>query len=160
MVAGSCIGGSGRDGRPAASPASYYRSAVAAVAPAPERRRPRRGSLERPVNGRLYRGTCRLVGLPLLRLAFSVARSPALQLPTLPAAFDAGTAAAVARDLAAQQPGRAPGTPDDRAAASWFVAQLRPYGYTVRRERFSASVPGQGRLHLVNLVATKPGLSR
>ena len=38
---------------------------MAAVPPAPERRRPRRGSLERPVNGRLYRGTWLLVGLPL-----------------------------------------------------------------------------------------------
>ena len=30
------------------------------------RRRARRGSLERPVNGRMYRGTWLLVGLPLL----------------------------------------------------------------------------------------------
>ena len=36
--------------------ASYTRPAVAADSPAPERRRPRRGSLERPINGRLYRG--------------------------------------------------------------------------------------------------------
>ena len=46
---------------------------MAAVPPAPERRRPRRGSLERPINGRLYRGTWLLVGLPLLVAAFSVA---------------------------------------------------------------------------------------
>ena len=39
---------------------------MAVVPPAPERRRPRRGSLERPINGRLYRGTWLLVGLPLL----------------------------------------------------------------------------------------------
>ena len=44
---------------------------MAAVPPAPERRRPRKGSLERPVNGRLYRGTWLLVGLPLL-LVFQV----------------------------------------------------------------------------------------
>ena len=47
---------------------------MAALPPAPERRRPRPGSLERPINGRLYRGTWLLVGLPLLVLAFSVAR--------------------------------------------------------------------------------------
>ena len=52
--------------------------------PAPERRRPRRGSLERPINGRLYRGTWLLVGFPLLVLAFSVARPAALQPPSLP----------------------------------------------------------------------------
>ena len=48
----------------------------------PERRRPRHGSLERPINGRLYRGTWLLVGLPLLVLAFSVARPAALQPPS------------------------------------------------------------------------------
>ena len=37
-----------------------------AVPPPRARRRPRPGSLDRPVNGRLYRGTWLLVGLPLL----------------------------------------------------------------------------------------------
>ena len=41
---------------------------MAAVPPASERRRPRPGSLERPINGRLYRGTWLFVGLPLLVL--------------------------------------------------------------------------------------------
>jgi CheY-like chemotaxis protein len=45
---------------------------VAAVPPASERRRPRPGSLERPINGRLYRGTWLFVGLPLLVLAFGI----------------------------------------------------------------------------------------
>src|SRR3982751_191169 len=104
------------------------------------RRRARPGSLERPVNGRLYRGTWLLVGLPLLVLAFSVARPAALQLPTLPAGFDGAAAATVgaaaptaAADLAANHPSRAGGTPEDSAAARWFVAQLQPYGYIVRR---------------------------
>ena len=38
------------------------------------RARPRRGSVERPVNARLVRGTWLLVALPLLLTAFSVAR--------------------------------------------------------------------------------------
>ena len=54
---------------------------MAAVPPHPERRRARPGSVARPVNGRLYRGTWLLVGLPLLVLAFSVARPPALGSP-------------------------------------------------------------------------------
>src|SRR5438309_11831251 len=90
--------------------ASYTESAVAAVPPAPERRRPRRGSLERPVNGRLYRGTWLFVGLPLLVLAFSVARPAALQPPNLPPAFDEAAAKTLAADLATRWPSRLPGT--------------------------------------------------
>ena len=37
---------------------------MAALPPRSSRRRPRRGSLERPVSGRLYRGTWLLVGIP------------------------------------------------------------------------------------------------
>src|SRR3989442_1146061 len=47
---------------------------MAAVPPPPARRRPRPGSLQRPLNAQLYRGTLLLVGLPLLIAAFSVAR--------------------------------------------------------------------------------------
>jgi hypothetical protein len=112
------------------------------------------------VNARLYRGTWLLVGLPLLVLAFSVARPAALQPPTLPPAFDRDAAIAVARDLAVNHPSRLPGTAEASGAARWFVAQLQPYGYIVRRERFSVVVPGRGRLQLQNLVAAKPGLSR
>jgi peptidase M28-like protein len=133
---------------------------VAAVPPAPERRRPRPGSLERPVNGRLYRGTWLLVGLPLLVLAFSVARPSSLQPPNLPPAFDAKAATAIATDLTLHYPSRAPGTPGAAGAARWFASQLTPYGFEVHAERFSAVVPGHGRLQLENLVAAKAGLSQ
>jgi len=133
---------------------------VAAVPPAPERRRPRRGSLERPVNGRLYRGTWLLVGLPLLVLAFSVARPAALQPPNLPAAFDPTAAAATATQFALGYPSRVPGTAGATGAARWFAAQLAPYGFHVHTEQFTATVPGRGRLRLENLVASKAGLSQ
>jgi len=133
---------------------------VAAVPPSSERRRPRPGSLERPVNGRLYRGTWLLVGLPLLLLAFSVARPAPLQPPNLPPAFDRDAAAQLARDLASQWPNRAPGTPGATGAVGWFRDQLTPYGYIVRSEPFTATVPGRGRVRFVNLVAVKPGASR
>src|SRR4029077_4831745 len=123
---------------------------MAAVPPAPERRRPRPGSLERPVNGRLYRGTWLLVGLPLLLLAFSVARPAALQAPNLPAAFDKDAATALAADLAVNAPNRLPGTPGATSAARWFSDQLQQYGITVRREAFIATVPGRGRVRVVN----------
>ena len=63
---------------------------MATVPPRTERRRARPGSVERPVNGRLYRGTWLLVGLPLLVLAFSVARPAPLPRAFLPE-FDGQT---------------------------------------------------------------------
>ena len=133
---------------------------MAAVPPAPlSARRPRPGSLDRPVNGRLYRGTWLLVGLPLLVLAFSVARPPPLQPPNLPPAFDRSDAAAVASELSLRYPARAPGTPGAAAAARWFTQQLQPYGYAVKREPFTAVVPGHGRIRLVNLLVEERGLS-
>src|SRR5207253_3754320 len=103
---------------------------VTAASPVPERRRSRPGSLERPINGRLYRGTWLLVGLPLLLLAFSVAQPPALQgSKNLPPAFKASQVAALAEDLATNYPDRRPGTPGARGAAAWFRQQLTPYGF-------------------------------
>jgi hypothetical protein len=134
---------------------------VAADPSAPERRRPRPGSLERPVNGRLYRGTWLLVGLPLLVLAFSVARPSTLQPPSLPAAFDRDAAAAVAGDLAQRYPVRAAGGAGATGAQRWFAAQLeKPYGYQVRAQRFEATLPGRGRVELANLLAWRAGRSQ
>ncbi|MHB8470837.1 MAG: M28 family peptidase [Gaiellaceae bacterium] len=132
---------------------------MAAVSPAPERRRLRRGSLERPINGRLYRGTWLLVGLPLLVLAFSVARPPALPPANLPSAFDRNAAALIAQDLALHDPSRSAGTQGAAAAARWFAAELAPFGYAVRREAFTARVPGRGVVRFVNVLAEKQGLS-
>ena len=131
---------------------------MTAASPADERRRPRPGSLERPINGRLYRGTWLLVGLPLLLLAFSVARPPALHAPGLPQAFGKEAAATLARDLAADYPDRTPGSPGARGAAAWFRAALRPYGFHVRSDRFAATIHGR-RTTLVNLVAQESGRS-
>jgi hypothetical protein len=131
---------------------------VSAAPPAPERRRSRPGSLERPVNARLYRGTWLLVGLPLLLLAFSVAKPQALQPPNLPPAFDGATAASLASDLASRYPDRRPGTPGARGAEAWFRQELAPYGFEVRADRFTATIRGRPTT-LVNLVAEKAGLS-
>jgi hypothetical protein len=130
---------------------------VTAASPAPERRRSRPGSLERPINARLYRGTWLLVGLPLLLLAFSVARPAALQPPNLPPAFDASTAAAIARDLATSYPHREPGTAGARGATAWFRRQLDPYGFRIHTDAFTARINGHSTT-LVNLVTQKRGL--
>jgi hypothetical protein len=133
---------------------------MVAVPPVPpERRRPRPGSLERPVNGRLYRGTWLLLGLPLLVAAFSVARPVPLPPPQVSSGFDGENATALATDLAERYPNRFPGTAGALGAAAWLKDQLRPYGFQVRTEPFTAVIPGYGRVQLQNLVAEAVGRS-
>lgn len=130
---------------------------MAAVPPPPARRRPRPGSLERPVNAKLYRGTWLLVGLPLLIAAFSVARPAPLPAPEQLSALDGGALVALAGDLAGSNSNRYPGTLGARNATQWFRDQLRPYGLQIRSEPFSAVVPRIGRLQFENLLAVAPG---
>jgi hypothetical protein len=138
---------------------TYYSQAMAALPPRPSRRRPRLGSLERPVSGRLYRGTWLLVGMPLLIVAFSVHKAaplPAPQ-PTLPPTFDRSGTIALATDLAGSYPDRVPGTAGAAGAVEWFSSQLAPYGLKTLDDRFRALVPGHGHQTLVNQLVTIPG---
>jgi Peptidase family M28 len=121
--------------------------------------RARRGSLDRPISGRTYRGTWLLVAFPLLLAAFTVARPAALPRPALPAAFDRVGATQLAFDLSSAAPDRSPDTAGAAIAAQWFIDQLRPYGFVVRRDRFEADVAGRGRMPFENLVAVVPGRS-
>ena len=111
---------------------------MATVPPRPERRRARPGSLERPVNGRLYRGTWLLVGLPLLVAAFSVAR-PAPLPRAFPPEFDGAAAKQLASELAELLPGPLPGDRTRRRgrlvhASSSAVRPAGPSGELQRRD--------------------------
>src|SRR4051812_40580308 len=125
----------------------------------PPRRRPRRGSIERPVNGRIYRGTWLLVGVPLLIAAFSVTRPPALAAPALPPAFDERAAHATATQLADTYPDRTPGSAGARGAAAWSGRQLEAFGIPVSVDRFDATIVGLGRRRLENVAAVVAGQS-
>lgn len=124
-----------------------------------DRARPRRGSVERPVNARMVRGTWLLVALPLLLAAFTVARPRPLPPPALPPAFDQGTAAESARELARDYPDRSPGSAGGLGAAAWVAERLALYDIPLRTDRFSARIPGRGRVELQNIVATVRGAS-
>src|SRR5213078_5182936 len=102
------------------------------VPPRTERRRARRGSPERPVNGRLYRGTWLLVGLPLLVAAFSVQHPAALPPPSLPPTFDGGSALSLAKELSREYPDRAPGNSGAVGAARWLSDKMTFFGYRPR----------------------------
>src|ERR671922_399909 len=115
-----------------------------AAAPARSQyRRPRPGSLERPLSARMYRGTWLLVGLPLLIAAFSVARPTPLPAPPLPPGFDRNAADALATDLARSFPDRSPGSPQATGAAQWFEQQLQAYGFQTHVDAFEATIPGR-----------------
>ena len=120
------------------------------------RRRARRGSLERPVNGRMYRGTWLLVGLPLLIAAFSVTQPEPLPAPPLPATFDAESAQLLAEDLVEQTGERSPG---DLGPVNWIDEKFRLYGFRAEREQFEAEIPGLGARTLTNVVVRVPGRS-
>ena len=89
--------------------------------------------------------------------AFSVARPTPLPRAFLPA-FDGAATETLARDLA-DLPYRQPGSSQALAAATWVRDQLAPYGLPIRTERFSAIIPGRGKVELQNLVAEASGRS-
>src|SRR5215208_894036 len=117
-------------------------------------RRARRGSLARPVNARMYRGTWLLVGLPLLVAAFSVGRAEPLPAPAVPPTFDGTAAAALAEDLVDKYPERAPGSV---GPAQWVAEKFALYGFRIRTHTVDADIPGRGRVELTNLLAVAPG---
>src|SRR5262245_46364635 len=129
---------------------------MAASAGFQSRRRARRGSLERPVNGRMYRGTWLLVGLPLLVAAFSVTQPEPLAAPPLPATFDAASAQLLAEDLVDQTGERSPG---DLGPVNWIDEKFRLYGFRSEREQFAAEIPGLGTRTLTNVIVRVPGRS-
>jgi hypothetical protein len=132
---------------------------MAALPPYGQQGRARPGSLDRPVNGRMYRGTWLLVGFPLLLAAFTVSRPQPLRAPTLQPDFDGSAATLLAGELANQHPDRTPGTAGAREAAEWVSGQLSQFGLHTEVDRFHAKIPGRGRVQFENLLAFRQGRS-
>jgi hypothetical protein len=139
--------------------AEPHRSSASRRAP---RRRPRRGTLEHPVNGRAYRSAWLFVALPLLIAAFSVVR-PAPLTTDLEPTFDGPSTLGLAQELARLYPDRSPGTPGSLGATRWVVDRFRAYGYGQKRgqkqiqiDRFFETIPGRGRVLLRNVLAVAP----
>lgn len=132
---------------------------MAAPRPLRQRHRARPGSVDRPVNSRMYRGTWLLVGIPLLIAAFTVSRPQSLDEPALPPEFDGAAATVVARDFANQFPNRTPGSEQAPAAGAWVAKMLSQYGFRTEFDRFHAKIPGSGRVQLENLLAFREGSS-
>jgi hypothetical protein len=123
------------------------------------RRRPRRGSLERPVDGRLYRSAFLIVSLPLVILAFSSTRPTTLPGPVLPPNFDGPSTRTSAIEFSQTFPSRPPGSADGLAAADWVRERLAQYGLQIGQDVWTQKVPDLGRVRLENLWAVAPGQS-
>jgi Peptidase family M28 len=122
-------------------------------------RRPRRGSVERPVNSRLYWNSALLVPVALVVAAFAISRPSPLPSPGLPPVYDGQAAFALANELARRFPNRSPGSEGADGAAGWAASQFSQLGLTVRRDVFEADVPGRGRLPFENVAAVSAGRS-
>src|SRR5205814_8796498 len=70
--------------------------------------------------------------------------------------FDGQATKDLATDLATNDPNRFPGA---LGPVTWFKEQLAPYGLPIRTERFTAVIPGHGRVQMQNLVAEAVGRS-
>src|ERR1700694_4632128 len=132
---------------------------MAALPPFHRPPRARRGSLDRPVNGRMYRGAWLLVGIPLLLSAFTVFPPRALHPPLLQPEFDGNAAKAVAQDFTNRYPDRTPGSDGARQATKWVSDQLAQYGFHSEIDRFYGKIPGRGTVELQNLLAFRQGRS-
>jgi hypothetical protein len=124
------------------------------------RRRARRGSLERPVNARLYRGAFLFLSLPLLILAFSIVRPGALPAPLLPPNFDGVATGELASEFAKLTPDRSPNGANALRAGQWFRDHMAPYALPVSSDTWEAKVPVVGKVTLRNLWAVAAGQSR
>src|SRR5918999_524993 len=112
---------------------------MAAQRPSPAPRRPRHGSLERPISGRTYRGTALLVAIPLLIAAFSVGRPDELPPASIP-----GQGSVPLQNVYAVAPGRSretlvvmahrdnlgvsPGANDNASGTGALLELARGYG--------------------------------
>lgn len=130
-----------------------------AARPPQRRRRPRRGTVDKPVNGRLVRVSGVVVAPALLALLFSVSTPGTLPRPAIDPLFDATSAATIAVQLSTDFPGRVPGTEDALAAARWYDQTVAAAGIRTETHSWREDLPDLGEVELQNVVAVVPGRS-
>lgn len=130
-----------------------------AARPRRRRRRPRRGTVDRPLNTRLVRVSSLIVAPAALALLFSISPTGTLPRSPLEPLFDAAAAAELATQLSIEHPSRVPGSLDAEGAARWFSETISSFGFVVEEDVWLEDIPGLGRVELRNVVAVVPGRS-
>lgn len=123
-------------------------------------RRLRRGSVERPVNGRLVRVGFTVVVPALLALFFSLSPTGALPREPLDPLFDAESAATFAETLSIQFPSRVPGSDGARDAAVWYRETIAALGLPTEEDVWTEELPDLGEVELRNVVTVVAGRSK
>ena len=130
-----------------------------AARPRRRRQRPRRGTVDRPLNARLVRVSSLIVAPAILALLFSVSATGTLPRATLDPLFDASTAATLASRFSTENPSRVPGTLGAQDAANWFDETISGLGFATEVDVWVEDLPDLGRVELRNVVAVVPGRS-
>src|SRR5919198_727008 len=130
-----------------------------AARPPRRRRRPRRGTVESPVNTRLVRVTGIVVAPALLALLFSISTTGHLPPPQLEPLFDRTAATTIASQLTSVYPSRVPGSLQDPDAARWYEQTISGFGFATAEDVWTQDVPDLGEVELRNLVTVVPGRS-
>jgi hypothetical protein len=130
-----------------------------AARPPGRRRRPRRGTVDRPLNARLVRVAFVVVAPAFLALVFSVSQTGTLPPPQLEPVFDSSAAATLASQLTTIHPSRVPGTVDDENAGRWYRETISSFGFTTEEDIWQDDLPDLGTVELRNLVTVVPGRS-
>lgn len=130
-----------------------------AARPRTLRRRPRRGTVERPLNTRLVRVASIVIAPALLALLFSVSTPGTLAPPPLEPIFDGNSAAELAGRLSIEYPARVPGTPEAERAALWYQETISALGLATEVDVWREDLAGLGNVELRNVVTVVPGRS-
>ncbi len=148
-----------RSGRPTGHPRAYYSPAMEAARPRTRGRRLRRGTVERPLNGRLVRVGFLVVVPAVLALLFSISTTSALPRSPLEPLFDAASAAAYAETFATLYPSRVPGSEGAGEAVRWYRETIASVGLTAEEDVWTEDLADLGSVALTNVVTIVPGRS-
>ncbi|MGH3065425.1 MAG: M28 family peptidase [Gaiellaceae bacterium] len=128
-----------------------------AARPRRRRRRLRRGTVDRPVNGRLVRVSFVVVAPAFLALLFSIATTGTLPRTPLEPLFDPAAAAETHDRLSAVYPARVPGTIEAEGAARWYRETISALGLPAEDVTWTQDLPDLGSVELRNVVTVIPG---
>ncbi len=125
--------------------------------PRKRRRRLRRGTADRPIDGRLVRVGFVVVVPALLALLFSLSTTGTLPRSPLDPLFDEGVAAALHERLSTQYPARVPGTVEAEGATRWYRETISALGLATEEDVWTVDLADLGRVELRNIVTVVPG---
>ncbi len=128
-----------------------------AARPRRRRRRPRRGTVDRPINGRLVRIGFVVAAPALLALLFSIAATGTLPRTPLEPLFDKAAAADLHDRLSTVFPARVPGTVEADGATRWYTETISALGLTADVDTWMEDIPDLGSVELRNVVTVVPG---